>query len=206
MYCTDCGAENPDSASFCPQCGKAIAATSPRPKGIQQSAAVPTTPAAQPGQLASIGQRIAAWLIDAVLVAIPYLGIVALVSNLVMARRGNTIGLKLLGARIVRENGDLSGFFHTAVRNYYAALLSAIPLGLGFWWALWDPHKQTWHDKIMHTYVMRDTEELASRPGTSSRAAVIWFWVLIVSSIPAIILLLIVVYVFVLFLSDVYRD
>ena len=96
-----------------------------------------------------------------------------------MYRRGNTIGLKLVGARIVRENGDVSGFFHTFIRAF-AAILSFIPLGLGYAWALWDPQRQTWHDKIMHTYVMRDTPELAARQGTSSDVAKLLFWLLVV--------------------------
>lgn len=40
-----------------------------------------------------------------------------------------------------------------------AKVLSAIPLGLGFWWMLWDPRHQTWHDKLAKTIVIR------TRPG-----------------------------------------
>ncbi|MFQ5861429.1 MAG: RDD family protein, partial [Dehalococcoidia bacterium] len=105
---------------------------------------------------------------------------------------GDTIGLKLAGARIVRENGDLSGFFHTFVRSM-AASLSALPLGLGYWWAFWDPWRQTWHDKIMHTYVLRNTDELASRPGSSSGAAVAWFWVLLLLPIVLFFLFVMIV-------------
>ena len=126
------------------------------------------------------------FLVDGILQAIPFLGVV----NWIMFRRGNTIGLKLIGARIVRENGDVSGFFHTSVRAA-AGALSMIPLGLGYWWAFCDPWKQTWHDKIMRTYVMRDTPELASRGGSSSRRAETWFWVLL--AVPLTLILLAVV-------------
>ena len=95
------------------------------------------------------------------------------------ARRRQTLGLSLLGARIVRENGDVSGFFHTCARNT-ASILSALPLGLGYWWALWDENKQTWHDKIMHTYVVHDAPELATSEGTSSTGAVVTFWAVLV--------------------------
>ena len=67
----------------------------------------------------------------------------------------------------------------------FAAILSFIPLGLGYAWALWDPQRQTWHDKIMHTYVMRDTPELAARQGTSSDVAKLLFWLLVVG-LPAL--------------------
>ena len=36
-----------------------------------------------------------------------------------------------------------------------AKIVSAIPLGLGFFWMLWDPRRQAWHDKIAATVVVR---------------------------------------------------
>ena len=167
MYCARCGTQNAEGASFCGQCGASMSGGQSAP--VAQAA----------DELASMGNRVGAFLIDGILQAIPYLGFVIQIINWVKFRRGSTIGLGIVGARIVRENGDISGFFHTFVRAF-ASVLSFIPLGLGFWWAFWDPWRQTWHDKIMHTYVMRDTPELAQRDGTSSDRAKLWFWVLVV--------------------------
>ena len=128
-------------------------------------------------ELAGLGVRVVSWIVDVIVTSIPYIGVIPVIVNLVMYRRGTTLGLKLVGARVVRDNGDVSGFFHTFMRNV-SATLSFIPFGLGYAWALWDPQKQTWHDKIMHTHVMRDTPELASRQGTSSDAAKLLFWLL----------------------------
>ena len=161
MYCSRCGIQSEDDGSFCRQCGS--------PMGVSQATRT---------ELASLSRRVGSFVIDAILGSIPYLGIVVVIINWVMHRRGNTIGLRLLGARIIRENGDVSGFFHTTV-GQAAGVLSLIPLGLGYWWAIWDPQRQTRHDKLMHTYVMRDSGELGIRRGTSSGAAVIWFWVLL---------------------------
>ncbi|RME33614.1 MAG: RDD family protein, partial [Gammaproteobacteria bacterium] len=36
-----------------------------------------------------------------------------------------------------------------------AALLSLAPLGLGYWWALWDRDGLTWHDRLSGTRVVR---------------------------------------------------
>jgi len=145
-----------------------------------------------------MGQRAGSFIIDGVLQAIPYVGLIPAIINWVLYRRGSTIGLSLVKARIMRENGDVSGFFHTFVRAS-AALLSLLPLGLGFWWAFWDPKRQTWHDKIMHTYVLRDTPELASQKGSSSTAAVVWLWV----GLGVLMLLLVIVFiVFVLAISQ----
>ena len=172
MYCSSCGTQNPDTAAFCAQCGSPMAGN--------QSAQVQTTPAQvqTTEELASLGLRVVSWVVDVIITAIPYIGFVVAIVNWIMYRRGSTIGLKLVGTRIIRENGDVSGFYDTFIRAF-AAILSFIPLGLGYAWALWDPQRQTWHDKIMHTYVLRDTPELAARQGTSSDVAKLSFWILL---------------------------
>jgi uncharacterized RDD family membrane protein YckC len=151
MFCPKCGAQSPDSAVFCPQCGNNLTPTvapPPASGALQPPAGVPQRPRIE--DLASLGQRIGSWLIDIIAGVIPLVNWAVAIGNWIGYRRGMTLGLKLAGARIMRENGDVSGFYHTAVRAI-AATLSTIPLGLGFWWALWDPYRQTWHDKIMHT-------------------------------------------------------
>ena len=176
MYCSQCGTQNVEDASYCTRCGS------------------PLSDALRPTRdpLASMGLRAVSYIVDGILQGIPFLGLIPLVINGIMYRRGQTIGLKLIGARIVRDNGELSGFYHTVVRAA-AAGLSAIPLGLGYWWAFWDPERQAWHDKLLRTYVMRDSPELAERPGTSSHAAVVWFWVLLIGSFVLFFLFVILV-------------
>ena len=34
--------------------------------------------------------------------------------------------------------------------------MTALPLGLGYLWAIWDKQKQGWHDKMAGTVVVRD--------------------------------------------------
>lgn len=175
MNCSRCETPNQEDAAFCFQCGSSLPHT-------QSPPGAPAQTLASRDELASMGQRMGSFLVHGILEAIPYVGFVVQIINWIMFRRGHTIGLRLAGARTVRENGDVSGFFHTSVRAY-ASILSAIPLGLGFWWAFRDPWRQTWHDKLLHTYVVRDSMELAYRPGTSSSAAVTWFWGLLVASV-----------------------
>ncbi|WP_178862793.1 RDD family protein [Thiomicrorhabdus cannonii] len=43
-----------------------------------------------------------------------------------------------------------------AVVRYFAYIVSALPLGLGFIWIGFDPRKQGWHDKLAGTLVIRD--------------------------------------------------
>jgi uncharacterized RDD family membrane protein YckC len=39
--------------------------------------------------------------------------------------------------------------------RYIGYIISAIPLGLGFWWVIWDPNNEGWHDKIAKTRVVK---------------------------------------------------
>lgn len=45
-----------------------------------------------------------------------------------------------------------------AIIRYFAYLVSALPLGLGFLWMIWDKKKQGWHDKIANTVVVMHDE------------------------------------------------
>lgn len=53
-----------------------------------------------------------------------------------------------------RSTGEPPGVGR-AIGRGFARYLSAIPCGLGYLWMLWDPQKQTWHDKITDTVVIR---------------------------------------------------
>jgi len=67
---------------------------------------------------------------------------------------GQTIGKRALGIRVLdlRTGGSIG--FSRAVLRYFARILSGIPLFLGYFWMLWDPEKQTWHDKIAGSVVV----------------------------------------------------
>lgn len=65
---------------------------------------------------------------------------------------GRTLGMQSWGLRLERDNGELPGFLRANVR-FVAAIASWIPLGLGFWWQLWDDDALTWHDRISGTRV-----------------------------------------------------
>jgi hypothetical protein len=69
--------------------------------------------------------------------------------------RSATIGELALGLRVQRFDGTLiTGDYGTAVVRALSSLLSLLPLGLGFFWTLFDPARETWHDKITNTQVV----------------------------------------------------
>jgi uncharacterized RDD family membrane protein YckC len=66
---------------------------------------------------------------------------------------GQTLGKRACGIRVRSVDGGSIG--HTrAFLRFVGRYISAIPIGLGYLWMLWDPNKQTWHDKIANSVVV----------------------------------------------------
>jgi uncharacterized RDD family membrane protein YckC len=70
-------------------------------------------------------------------------------------RRGATLGKKALGIEVVRADTGGPIGFGRAVGRMFARLLSGQVLYLGYLWMLWDDNKQTWHDKIVGSIVVK---------------------------------------------------
>lgn len=68
--------------------------------------------------------------------------------------KGTTFGGMIVGIKGSRLDGrpmDVS----VALVRHLASYLSALPMFLGFFWVGFDPEKQSWHDKIAGTIVVR---------------------------------------------------
>ena len=52
--------------------------------------------------------------------------------------------------KIEDESGRKPGIDAASIR-FAAAFLSALPLGLGFFWQLWDKDGLAWHDRLSGT-------------------------------------------------------
>ena len=67
---------------------------------------------------------------------------------------GQTVGKKQMNIRVIDfDTGGPLGYGRAFLR-YVCKVLSAIPCGLGYLWMLWDPQKQTWHDKLSTSVVV----------------------------------------------------
>jgi uncharacterized RDD family membrane protein YckC len=62
------------------------------------------------------------------------------------SRFGRTLGLQSWRLRIETADGSKPGFAAASLR-FFAAIISWLPAGLGFWWQLWDKDGLTWHDR-----------------------------------------------------------
>jgi uncharacterized RDD family membrane protein YckC len=80
----------------------------------------------------------------------------ALVILLFWAERQGTPGKLVLGLRIVDAETGGTPTIRRLVLRYVGYLVSALPLGLGYLWVIWDPRRQGWHDKMAGTLVIRE--------------------------------------------------
>jgi uncharacterized RDD family membrane protein YckC len=72
-------------------------------------------------------------------------------------RTGASVGKSVLAIRLVNKDQQPIGPGWSFLR-YVLHIVDAIPCYLGYFWPIWDSHKQTFADKIMSTYVIHATE------------------------------------------------
>lgn len=79
---------------------------------------------------------------------------------------GQTVGMRALSIRVIDAQGYGRVDFGRCVIRYLVALVSGLACGLGYLWMLWDPQRQTWHDKAAGTIVVPTSEYPVDRwPG-----------------------------------------
>lgn len=69
---------------------------------------------------------------------------------------GQSWGHKAMGIRIVDANTGASISAGRVFGRQLSRIVSGFICYLGYLWMLWDGRKQTWHDKIVGTVVVRD--------------------------------------------------
>ncbi len=166
-FCANCGHEVAAGVAFCPQCGAAQPGTS-----MGGSVTVISR------VYAGFWRRVLGRIIDSILVGI-VAGVIAAIlggglaggggpnpaENLIDVvlsagyflyfwTRGQTLGQMAMGIRLVDASGNPPDLQHAVIR-LLMSFVSAIPLGLGFLWAAFNPERRTWHDMVAGTWVIR---------------------------------------------------
>ncbi len=73
-------------------------------------------------------------------------------------RRGRTLPMQTWHLRLVRfDRRPLTAI--DALRRLLYSLLSWLPLGLGYFWVLFDKDKLAWHDHLSRTCLVLDTPQ-----------------------------------------------
>jgi uncharacterized RDD family membrane protein YckC len=182
-FCPGCGNKKENAVNFCTNCGfnyvnQTVA--SETAASLDTSIQRPFYTDSQPvstgtlsASYASFGQRVAASIIDVVLTFVfglvigfiffPYgdgssfLGFVfGLVykAGMESSSMQGTLGKKAVGLQVIDAQGNRISFSR-ALGRYFAAYLSAILLGIGYLMALFTGKRQTLHDMMAGTYVIK---------------------------------------------------
>jgi len=151
----------------------AAAAAEPAPGGAAAGAA----PAAAPKPAAPLAdasmERAGFWIrmgglmLDIILVAVAteflpfsndhshtFLLLLAIYGAVMWKLKGTTVGGAVCNLRVVRLDGRAIDW-PTATARALGCFLSMAIAGLGFIWVVFDPERQSWHDKIAGTVVVR---------------------------------------------------
>jgi uncharacterized RDD family membrane protein YckC len=120
---------------------------------------------------AGFGDRFVAVLIDFLILLIPNLifglvigGIIGNLLSFVLgvsyavyfwSSTGQTPGKQMMKLKVVKADGGAILTPGEAFVRYIGTIISAIPLLLGYFWVLWDPKREAWHDKIAGTKVIK---------------------------------------------------
>ena len=70
---------------------------------------------------------------------------------------GQTLGKQAANIRVVDDQSGAPIGYGRAFLRWIGRIISTIPILLGYFWMLWDPNKQTWHDKIANSVVVRQS-------------------------------------------------
>ena len=154
--------------------GTAEPATAPPttapPTAAPPAAAPPAAPAANAAmERAGFWIRMTALMLDVIIIAIvgamlPFINVdgphrsflllLAGYAALMWKHKGSTIGGFICRLQVVRLDGRAIDW-PTAVARALGCFLSLVVAGLGFLWIVFDADRQSWHDKIAGTVVVR---------------------------------------------------
>lgn len=71
------------------------------------------------------------------------------------SKDGQSIGKKLMGVKVVSQDGQPLSFLKAGLRGTIGYWISGLVFALGFIWAAIDANGETWHDKIFGTRVVK---------------------------------------------------
>jgi uncharacterized RDD family membrane protein YckC len=125
---------------------------------------------AEPIVYAGFWDRFAAWFIDTLILLVPngilqyglgnggsFLAIIASWLYFALQESSSaqaTIGQKAMGIKVINDQGQQISFGQ-ATGRYFGKIISGLILLIGYLMMLWDPKKQTLHDKMANTYVAK---------------------------------------------------
>jgi uncharacterized RDD family membrane protein YckC len=92
----------------------------------------------------------------ATVVAVVWYLVVALYFIVPYSGTGRTLGKAMLSIRVISLDGAPLSWRRGILRTA-GYLISCLPCYAGFFWSIWDPDKQAWHDKLAGTVVVKSS-------------------------------------------------
>lgn len=85
-----------------------------------------------------------------------FVGVLVYHAKLTGGPSGATVGKKAVGIKVVdATTGGPIGGGRAIGRYLFASFISGNIFALGYLWSLWDSRKQTWHDKVVSSVVVK---------------------------------------------------
>jgi len=81
-----------------------------------------------------------------------------IITVLIWIKYSSDPGKMLYKAKIVDATTFEKPTIKQFIIRYIGYYISLLPLGLGYFWVIWDDKKQAWHDKLAHTVVIKPKE------------------------------------------------
>jgi uncharacterized RDD family membrane protein YckC len=95
------------------------------------------------------------YLAGAIVLGLIGIVVVGIIYFRALGHTGQTWGRKIVGVKVVdAKTGNVLGIGRAIGRQLAQAIVSGNCV-LGYLWMLWDKEKQTWHDKIIGSIVVR---------------------------------------------------
>jgi len=158
MNCPKCGTPNDDQATFCKQCGANLKQTTES-----------TTTVAKPFEYAGFWKRLAAMILDGLIIGAVSSIMIAITLGLVYpalvvagwlyfslmesSAYQATLGKMALGIKVTDMQGKRLSFGR-ATGRYFGKILSGIILCIGYLMVAWTAKKQGLHDILAETLVI----------------------------------------------------
>jgi uncharacterized RDD family membrane protein YckC len=73
--------------------------------------------------------------------------------------KGQTPGKMLMKIKVVKENLSYLDWNEAFIRDGLMKLVSGAILSLGYFWFFANPKRQTWHDSVVHSYVVQTDKD-----------------------------------------------
>lgn len=204
MFCGKCGASNPDAGNFCVQCGASLA----------NSATAVAAPASGNPVFAGFWIRVGAYMIDYIAILFASLVVMVLVLGAFDAapasaglyvlmsivgpwlyaafmesgRAQATLGKMAVGIKVTDLEGNRIGFGR-ATGRYFAEWITGLTLGFGYAMNLFTAKRQTLHDMMAGTVVVRreaDPASVAAAPPAKPANAALVALAVLAAIVPTI--------------------